>query len=260
MRAALNSSTRALVLIMIALVVIGILIARFYYGNINKSIDPRVAEARSLYAKYDSYAQEGNYYKVFALLDSIEGIYRSTKHYEGSFELGVMYNNRAAALLTISMFADSILTRQNPYSGLSADSLVTLSEINVLNAISIYDNWLTEFSGKSFEQICEIIEPQFMNGLENIDPDLKTKYLGARVREIEKAILENDRRLSVCYTNLGIVFRQREQYKEAVEQYEKALELWDRNLNAENNINLLLGRPLKKRNFIQKLFPPEKNK
>jgi len=259
MRTFLNSSTRALVLIMIVLVVIGILIARSYYGNINRSIDPRVAEARALYARYDSYAQEGNYYSVFALLDSIEDIYRDTKHYENSFELGVMYNNRAAALLTISMFEDSIPARKNPYSGLSADSLVTLAEINALNAISVYDNWLTEFSGKSFEQICKIIEPQFMDGLENVSPDLRTKYLEARAREIEKAIIENDRRLSVCYTNLGIVFRQRERYKEAVEQYEKALELWDRNLNAENNINLLLGKPLKKRNIIQKLFPPERD-
>ena len=259
MRTFLNNSTRAIILIMIALVVIGILIARSYYGNINKSIDPRVAEARVLYARYDSYAQEGNYYRVFALLDSIEDIYKNTKHYEGSFELGVMYNNRAAALLTISMFADSIPSRQNPYSGLSADSLITLAEVNVLKAISVYDNWLTEFSGKSFEQICEIIKSQFMDGLENITPDLRTKYLEARAREIEKAIIENNRRLSVCYNNLGIIFRQREQYKEAIEQYEKAVELWDRNLNAENNINLLLGRPIKKRNFIQKLFPPERN-
>lgn len=259
MRTFQNSSTRALVLIMIALVVIGILIARSYYGNINKSIDPRVAEARTLYAKYNSYAQEGNYYRVFALLDSIENIYRDIKHYEGSFELGVMYNNRAAALLTISMFADSIPVRKNPYSDLSSDSIICLAEINILNAISVYDNWLTEFSWKSHEQIAEIVKPQFMEGLENVDLDLRIKYLEARVGEIEKAMIENDRRLSVCYTNLGIVFRQREQYKEAVEQYEKALELWDRNLNAENNINLLLGRPLKKRNFIQKLFPPERD-
>ena len=164
MRTFQNSSTRALVLIMIALVVIGILIARSYYGNINKSIDPRVAEARTLYAKYNTYAQEGNYYRVFALLDSIENIYRDIKHYEGSFELGVMYNNRAAALLTISMFADSIPVRKNPYSDLSSDSIICLAEINILNAISVYDNWLTEFSGKSHEQIAEIVKQQFMEG------------------------------------------------------------------------------------------------
>lgn len=259
MKAFVNSSTRALVLIMSVLVVTGILIARSYYGNINRSIDPRITEARNLYARYDSYAQEGNYYKLFALLDSIENIYRVIKHYEGSFELGVMYNNRAAALLTISMFTDSIPVNYNSHSGISTDSLFTLAEINVLNAISVYNNWSTSFAGKSHEQIRRIIKPQFMDGLESLDPDLRTKYLEARVRDIEKAIVENDRRLSVCYTNLGIVFRQRKQYKKAVEQYEKALELWDRNLNAENNINLLLGRPLKKRNIIQKLFPPERD-
>lgn len=214
MRTLINSSTRVLILIMIALVVIGTLIARSYYGNVNRSIDPRVVKARELYARYNSYAQEGNFYKVFALFDSIEIIYRATKHYEGSFELGVLYNNRAAALLTISMFVDSIPTEYNPYSDSTVDSLVTLAEINVLKAISVYENWLKGFSGKSYEQISEMIESQFMDGLENVAPDLKTKYLKARAKDIEEAMIENDKRLSVCYTNLGIVFRQRGQYKE----------------------------------------------
>ena len=240
MRTFLNNPIRALVLIMTALVLTGILIARSYYGNINKSIDPRVVEARDLYAKYDSYAQEGNYYRVLALLDSIEYIYKETKHYEGSFELGVMYNNRAAALLTISVFTDSIPANYNPYFNVNTDSLVSLAEINVRKAISVYNNWLTTFAGKSREQIERIIKPQFMDGLESLDPDLKIKHLEARARDIEKAIIENDRRLSVCYTNLGIIYRQREQYKEAVEQYEKAMKLWPRNLNAENNMNILL--------------------
>ena len=260
MKTFISSSLRALILIMIALVITGILIAKFYYGNINKSIDPRVVKARELYAKYDNYAQAGNYNRIFALLDSIENVYRAAKHYEGSFELGVLYNNRAAALLTISMFADSIPKEYNPYSCLTVDSIVTLAETNVLKAISVYNNWIKVFSGRSHEQICEIIEPLFMEGLESNTPDLKTKYLKARTKDIEKAMLENDRRLSVCYNNMGIVFRQKEQYKQAVEQYKKALELWDRNLNAENNLNVLLGKPLKKRNIIQKLFPPERNK
>lgn len=258
MKTLINKSTRALILIMIALVIIGILIARSYYGSINRSVDPRVVEARELYVRYDGYAQTGDYYRVFALLDSIEHIYRATKHYNGSYETGVLYNNRAAALLTISMYADSIPAKCNPYSEATPDSLVALAETDALKAISVYNNWLTELSGKSNEQICEIIESQFLDGLDSVSPDLRTRYLEARVREIEKAIIENDRRLSVCYTNLGLVFRHRGEYVEAVKQYEKALELWDRNLNAENNLNLLLGKPLKKRNIIQKLFPPDR--
>ena len=75
----------------------------------------------------------------------------------------------------------------------------------------------------------------------------------------EKALLENNRRLSVCYTNLGLISRFQGNYEDAVKQYEKALALWDRNLDAENNLNKLLNRPIKKRNIIQTLFPPEKD-
>ena len=72
------------------------------------------------------------------------------------------------------------------------------------------------------------------------------------------ALKETDRRLSVCYTNLGVIERTRGNYQEAIMNYEKALNLWDRNLEAENNLNRLLGRPIKKRNLLQKLFPPDR--
>lgn len=254
-----NKSTRAVILVMIALVIIGMLIAKAYYGNIKKSIDPRVAEARILYAKYDAYAMEGNFYKVFPLLDSIENIYKKTTHYQNSFELGVLYNNRAAAFLTLLMYSDSIPIQYNPYSKLSSDSILKLAELNAQKAISQYSIWSTLFSGKTAEEIFKAIQPDFIVGFEEYDDETKTKFINSRVKDIEDALAENNRRLSVCYTNLGVVFRKKELYKEAVEQYNKALELWDRNLNAENNMNKLLGRPLKKRNFIQRLFPPPKD-
>ena len=83
-------------------------------------------------------------------------------------------------------------------------------------------------------------------------------FIEQRIREIEASLRENDRRLSVCRTNLGIIYRMQGSYEEAVRQYELAISLWDRNLEAENNLNRLLNRPLKKRNIIQKMFPPEK--
>lgn len=249
---------RTLILVMVTVVVIGILIARNYYGNANRSVDPRIVHARELYAKYDSYAREGNFYLIFALLDSIELIYNATDHYRGSFELGVLDNNRAAALLTISIFKDSIPVAFNPYTAISVDSIVVLAEIHAKRAITTYEEWITEYEGITTGQISGLIESGFMKGLENLDPVIKEKHLESRAREIEKAVRENDRRLSVCYTNLGLVYRQKGAYKDAVKQYEKALELWDRNLDAENNLNKLLNRPVRKRNIIQKLFPPDR--
>jgi len=259
MRTNNNRSSRVLILIMITVVIVGVTIAKTYYGNITRSIDPRVRKARELYTRYDKYAQEGNYYTLFDLLDSIENIYTTIKHYESSFEMGVLHNNRAAALLTISMYADSIPKEYNPYFESTVDSVVSLAEISIRNAVAVYDTWLTAFLEKSPDEIIEIIEPQFVEGFEDLSQELTTEYLNARVRDIKEAIAENDKRLSVCYTNMGIVFRQRGEYKEAVQQYEKALALWDRNLNAENNLNRLLGNPIKNRNFIQKLFPPKRD-
>ena len=84
-------------------------------------------------------------------------------------------------------------------------------------------------------------------------------YADTRIIEIQDAQKEIDRRLSVSYTNLGMVYRQKELYDSAAANYIIAVELWDQNLTAENNLNILFGKPLRKRNLIQKLFPPKKH-
>jgi len=253
-----NRAIGALIIIMIALVVIGYIIARQYYRSANRAVDPRIVPARELYSKYDSYAQEGNYHKIFALLDSVLTIYESYPHYQNSFEVGVIYNNRAAGYITISLFTDSIRADYNPFSDLSPDSLMNMAESDIERAVSIYNNWINSYKDKSLVKIIDQIKTVFMKGMNTNDPDLENKYTETRAKEIMSAVEETDRRLSVCYTNLGVIKRQQGKYEEAARCYEKALSLWDRNLSAENNLNILLGRPLKKRNIIQRLFPPEK--
>jgi tetratricopeptide (TPR) repeat protein len=245
--------------IMLIVTVAAIIVARSYYGNRNRSVDPRIVLARELYEGYNEYAGTGDYPQVFALLDSIDQIYLSVPHYRMSFELGVLKNNRAAAFLTIALYRDSIPEARNPLNGLTSDSLMQMADSQIREAIGLYDRWNTTFSGLSSDQIREHIRPEFMQGLESADPDLREKYLENRIEEIVEALEENPRRLSVCYTNLGLVYRYRGEYVEAAEQYKKALELWDRNLDAENNLNLLLNKPLRKRNFIQRMFPPSKD-
>ena len=249
-------STGRLVGIMLIIAVAGILVARSYYRNVNSSVDPRIQRAREMYGQYDRYARTGDYFLIFALLDSISDIYRRTPHYMESYESGVLLNNRAAAQLTIALYRDSIPEPVNPYHDIPNDSIVAMAEGNILEAISIYEKWNSRFEGRDEAEIRRIIEPEFMSGLDGSDPGLAEKYLKNRVKEIRESVEENQRRLSVCHTNLGLVYRYREQYPEAVARYEKAMELWDRNLEAENNLNRMLGRPLKKRNIIQKLFPP----
>jgi len=253
-----NRATGALIAIMIALVVVGYIIAKVYYSTINKSVDPRVVPARELYAGYGDYAREGNYYNILDLLDSVESIYESYPHYSNSYEIGVINNNRAAAIITISLFSDSIPEEYNPFIEIPSDSLLTIAELNINKAIGLYNNWLGKYRDKSEEEIIQLIEPEFVIGMDNTEPDLIRRYMEARAEEITESVGETERRLSVCYTNLGVIKRQRKEYKEAIQYYEKALELWSRNLSAENNLNALLGRPIRKRNLIQKLFPPEK--
>ena len=247
-----------IVVIMIMVVIIGIVVARTYYRSTNRSVDPRIVRARELYSGYDNYARLGDYHAIFALLDSVELIYNDTKHYKGSFELGVVENNRAAALLTIALYRDSIPGAADPFPELTSDSIISLAEIHVKQAIETYDRWNSTFEEKTNLQIRMVIKSDFLSGLNTSDPDMKEKYLETRVKEIERALEEYNRRVSVCFTNLGLIYRYRGEFEAAVRQYETAIRLWDRNLDAENNLNKLLNRPVKKRNLLQKLFPPER--
>ena len=249
---------RTLILIMMVVVAAAIIVAKSYYSGMNRRIDPRTVHARELYTEYDTYARSGDFFRVFSLLDSIEHQYRAIEHYRNSYEIGVLYNNRAAACLTIALYKDSIPSRFNPFATLPADSIISLAEDFALTAISIYQRWDSLYAGKASGQMAEFMQTSFLKGLENVEKDLQTEYLKARLAEIEGALAEHDRRVSVCLTNLGVIYRMKGEYEEAVKQYEMALSLWDRNLEAENNLNKLLNRPLKKRNFIQKLFPPDR--
>lgn len=253
-----SSPVRIIILIMIAVVITGILIARSYYGKINSSVDPRITKARELYSHYNLLARSGDYYAIFALLDSIEQIYDDIPHYQSSFEMGVLDNNRAAALLTLALYMDTIPLVSNPFPELTVDSMVALAGFYSRKAIATYNTWNETYEGKSAQQIYQIIKPGFSTGLELASSGQLDSYLDARIREIEEALQENKRRLSVSHSNLGLVYRYQGDYENAVAQYEKALLLWDRNLEAENNLNRLLNRPLKKRNLIQRLFPPKR--
>ena len=248
-----NKTSRALILIMGALVLTGILIARTYYSKVNTSVDPRVADARKMYEKYNVYAQTNQFDSIFVLLDTIESVYSSIAHYQQSYEIGVLYNNRAATYLTLALYSPVF-----NQGGETQDSLINLSELASLNAIKLYTNWLERYANLNEREIAPTIRSEFVQGLSTANDEQQAELLEKRTREIQDAQIETPRRLSVSYTNLGIVYRHREHYEKAAESYQKALDLWDQNLTAKNNLNILLGRPIEKRSFLKKLFPPER--
>lgn len=235
---------------MVVLVAIGIAVAWVYYGNINRAVDPRVRQAQVMYGRYNVYASENNAEMVLALLDSIEDIYLSVPHYKGSFEIGVVHNNRASVFLTMAL-SDSVVEEIRQF-------YFSLSEKHLNESLSFYTRWIDLFGDKSEEEITGFVHEEF-----SADGSLsKNKNLDAiirrRVNEIITAQLEMPRRMSVSYTNLGIIRRHENKPEEALDYYIKALELWDQNHVAKNNINVLFGDPIEKQSFIRKLFPPER--
>lgn len=247
-----NRTPRALLRVMIAVVFVSLGIAYFYYRGVNRSVDPRIKTARQLYERYNAYAQLDQVDSVFWLMDTIESIYASVPHYRDSYETGVLYNNRAAAWLSMLLRPDQEMMIQD------TTLLLQRAESMVRQSIAIYDHWLAIYAGTEETEISRMAGKDFMEGLEAYDPEEQQAFLDRRVREIIEAQKENPRRLSVSYTNLGTIKRHQHHYDSAAIWYTRALELWDQNLTAENNLNILLNRPLKKRNLIQKLFPPEK--
>jgi len=247
-----NKKSRALIFIMCALVLSGIVISHFYYKSINESADPRIVKARLLYEKYNLFAQNNDFDAIFSLMDSIELIYTSIDHYKESYEVGVLYNNRAASYLTMALYTTDIEIAVQ-------DSLINLAETAANRSVEIYTHWLEAYQNTDLQETESLIVKDFFSGLDNYAADEKNNFFANRLKEVRDSQNETPRRLSVSYTNLGVIYKHKLEYEAAAKCYKKAIELWDRNLTAENNLNTLLGRPLKKRSFIQKLFPPERD-
>ena len=135
-----NKSTRALILAMVALVLSSILISHFYYEGQNSANDPRIVQAREIYEHYNKVAGLNDFARVFTLLDSVELIYKQFSHYKESYEVGVLYNNRAAAFITMALHYDKV-SIPSEFSSVLPDSLMKLSEINIDESIRIYNLW-----------------------------------------------------------------------------------------------------------------------
>jgi hypothetical protein len=254
----LSSAIVKIVLAMTLVVAVAAVITWLHYRKLNNSVDPRIVKARELYGSYNKRVAAGDYAGIRAMLDSADSIYSEIPHYADSWERGVLWNNFAALCITSLLSADSIPIETGPFPGVHKDTLILMANDHLDRALRAYETLASQYGGLSQEQVEQKIRSEFLAGLEGYSDKQKDRFLAARAREIVAALAEKDRRMSVCHTNLGIVARYQEDYLQAVMHYQTALSLWDRNLEAENNLNSLLGKPLKKRNFLQKLFPPQR--
>lgn len=245
-----NRGTRIIIGIMVVLTAAGLTIAQVYYGRINRSVDPRVKQARVMYGRYNIYASDDDHEMVLAVLDSINYIYSSVPHYSNSYEKGVIQNNRASVFLARAL-EDSVReeVRRNYFN---------LAEHHLVSGIEYYTSWLDTWGSLSESDLMAAVGDEFAAD-QSLSKDRNLEAIvRKRVSDIITAQNEVNRRLSVSYTNLGVIRRHENRVEEAYEFYNKALDLWEDNLAARNNMNILFGRPPEKQSMIRKLFPPDR--
>ena len=249
----ISPGTRKILAITLSVALAAVIFAFFYYREVNRSEDPRVARAREYMAEYDRLSGGTESYALFHLLDSADLIYRSVPGYGLSFERGVIYNNKGSSFLVKALY-DSSLTESGKVAFLELS--VTYGD----SAIKVYRNWLDEWEDLSEEEIAS----RLMSEMSETDPAFAglnfNSIFRKRVKDMMLARVETPRRLSVSYTNKGTAYRHMMMPDSALLWYEKALAIWKHNRTAESNLSVLLGGEPVKPGIIESLFPPDRNK
>jgi len=236
---------KKLISIMILITIIGLTISYIYYDKQNKAEDPRTLDIGKMYKNYNRYVRENDHNLALAVLDSIEFAYKQIDHYKNSYEVGVVYVNKSAVYLTQALNLD--------HKNNQKEILLNTSEEWLEKALLIYKNWDNEYKKFTDQELDNRLNKDFDEIKRN-----KINIIKKRKKKIQLALYEINRRYSVIYTNLGIIKRHKLQFEESIECYIKAIELWDENFTAKNNLNVLRGKKPIKQNFIKRLFPPER--
>lgn len=245
------------VLFVVILITLGIILFSFnHYRGINRSIDPRVVEGKKAFGTYGKLMAENNQEEALKVLDKIEAVYKSVPGYENSFELGVVSVNKGHIYLvkveTEHLSEDKTIVEENLalYLKFARD----YTEKGIVN----YKNWIEVVGKFNDTEIVEHLNKYFKRddpAFKGFDFDI---IFDKRIEEIKEAQVEVNRRLSVGYTNLGVILRYEEKPLQSKEYYEKALKLWPENPYAENNLRVLHGQKFKKRTIVEQMFPKER--
>lgn len=205
-----------------------------------------------MFKEYDELMGKSEFIKTQPLLDSIESVFLQTPGYKDSYELGIVYNDKASVSLSMALYEtkDSVEKQQ----------LLETAKQYIDSSITLYNNWLEKYGKLSEKQLLASSAPFFLESDTAFEGKNYDKILQKRVEDLLLAQNETTRRLSVSYTNLGIILRHQYKQTEAINYYIKAIKLWKENYTARNNLNVLMGKEPEDRSIIDQLFPPQKDK
>lgn len=249
----ISNPTRKVLLVSAVVAALTFVIAYLYYSGINAAEDPRVSKAKKHLNQFDRWLADNNSIAALSELDSAAIIFSRVKGYEGSFEMGVIFNNRASVFIKKALY-DSLISQEEKFN------LLQMAEENVLKSIYIYSHWLDSVKNMPETEMYRILQPVYYQELNGYSNKMIEKIVLKRIDDIQMAKIETPRRLSVAYTNLGIIQRHQLRLDEAIESYKKAVFYWKDNHTARNNFNVLMGLPPKDRSIIEQLFPPDRKK
>jgi hypothetical protein len=247
-----SKGTKVIFLITFSVSLTAVIFAFFYYQSINSAEDPRIAGAKKLLLEYDKIQGGINSIEAFPILDSAAAIFNSLPDYSGSFETGVIYNNKCSALLLPAIYDTTI-------SAPEKSNLLSLSMSYCDSSINCYNSWKKEWNGLSKSDI----ESKLKSVMSENDPAFRdvnfNRVFEKRVKNMMEAQVETDRRLSVSITNKGIIFRHMQKPDSALFCYREALNLWKDNRIAKSNLSVLMGGQPVKPSLLESLFPPDKS-
>ena len=249
----ITRGTKVILVITFSVSVVAVLVAFFYYRDLNNLEDPRIRKAKELLSLFEKESGKINNLANFYLLDSANIIFRSIPDYKFSFEPGLIYNNKCSSLLMVAIY-DSTVSRDEK------NKLLDIAMKYCDSSMVVYKNWISDWEKLSYEEIAERIR-LYMDDSDTVFDGLNFKRIfDKRVKDIIAAQIETPRRLSVSLTNKGTIYRHQLLVDSALSCYNQSLIIWKDNRTAKSNLSVLMGGEPVKPSIIESLFPPDKNK
>ena len=242
-----------LILISIAVIVVAAFVTAYiYYSAKNRAEDPRVVEVKKMLAGFDKICTEKGFDFALLKLDSIETVLKNTEAYTDSYELGIVYNNRGSVYLQQALYEIT--------DSAARQSMLEAAAYWIEKSIERYTGWMKKYGALHADSLMIITRKTFSRSDPAFARHNYERVVQKRVDDLLMAQKETPRRISVAYTNQGIIRRHQYRQDEALQCYIQAIKLWKDNVTARNNFNVLMGLPPEDRSIIDQLFPPEKNK